>query len=408
MKCTEPSWDANGDYCGFIRICSEWTAMKLLPVIPLLLAGLLAGCSATLMPAIKAKAAATAPYLVVVNGAGFSHTTPSCARLSVLGMPSGPPAASMGMAPCTNGTFQEFTWRYSYAAGCTLTGSQAIQVLAIDNPTFDPAVATVSIPWGPGCAFAGTCGAIGQNPCPSGCLQGSPDTRSGNCSCGAQGQPPCTTGNACQQGLNTLLQGSTKICGACGAQGQPPCTTGAACLPFMDPQLRGSAALCEPCSNQGQPPCATGIACLAGLNPLQQGSTTICAACGGEGQPLCTTGSACQAGLNPQQKGSGVACTASCGYTQGTSCPPGIGSCGGMPSTLELPDSPCVTQQRTSQGQIAIYTCYGHSLIDPSGSCTCVPNTVNSCQEDTSSTTGILNPTSQGACIHAQYLSCGN
>ncbi len=282
--------------------------MKPFLVLSCMFTGLLMGCGPTVKPAIKV---ATAPNLIEVNGAGFSNTTPSCATLSLFGMPSGPPVVNIGQPPCTKGAFQQFGWKYAYVAGCTPGASQSLEVLAVDNPTFTPAGAGISIPWGKNCAFLGTCGQIGQYPCPSGCLQGS----------------------------------------------------------------------------------AT--------------NSTLCS-CGDEGQPLCTTGNQCLPGLNPQQQGPSIICTATCGHTKGyTPCTSAMGPCSGHPPTLEEQQSPCVTQQQTSDGGTRkIYTCYEHSVIDTSGNCACMPNLVNQCQEDTSDTTNIVNPSSQGLCVHAQYLMC--
>jgi hypothetical protein len=162
--------------------------MKLPPVIALLSAGLLVGCSATLKPKITATLpAAPPPMHFDVNGSGFSQTA-SCATVSLLGMPSGPAVVHMKDPACSNGKFK-FDWDYTYVSGCTPSASQQVFVLAIDNPTLDPAIAGVSIAWGPNCAFAGTCGKIGQYPCPGGCLEGSTFT-STLCSCGFRARSP--------------------------------------------------------------------------------------------------------------------------------------------------------------------------------------------------------------------------
>jgi hypothetical protein len=153
------------------------------------------------------------------------------------------------------------------------------------------------------------------------------------------------------------------------------------------------------CGQIGQTACPSG--CVSGVN-----SGGTCVACGGEGQPVCA-GSTCQSGppdLNPNLQGTQAVCTVTCGHSQGyTPCTSNMGPCGGSPPTLELPQSPCVT----SNGILNLYTCYDHSMIemiDTYGSCTCVPNTVNTCQVNNSVPKPPANDT--GLCIQGQFTNC--
>jgi hypothetical protein len=334
--------------------------MKLLPVIALLSAGLLVGCSATLKPKITATLpAAPPPMHFDVNGSGFSQTA-SCATVSLLGMPSGPAVVHMKDPACTNGKFR-FDWDYTYVSGCTLSASQQVFVLAIDNPTLDPAIAGVSIAWGPNCAFAGTCGKIGQYPCPGGCLEGSTFT-STLCACGVQGEVACTTGKKCQSNLAPVQQGSN--------------------------------SLCEPCGGKGQPSCISGDKCQSNLTPVQQGSNSVCQPCGQELQPVCAEGNACQSGLNPglppQGVGvTGVVCTATCGYAGGAVCTPAMeasGLCEGRPPMINpaAGELPC----QTLTNGTTVWTCYDSIM----SSCSCVAS--NSCKKSVA--TGSCN--GPGAC----------
>jgi hypothetical protein len=349
--------------------------MKLPLVISFLSAGLLVGCSATLKPKITATLpAAPPPAHFDVNGQGFSQIS-SCATVSLLGMPSGPPIVHMKDASCTNGTFK-FDWDYTYVAGCTPGGSQQVFVLAVDNPTLDPAIASVSIAWGPKCAFAGTCGKIGQPPCPSGCLEGS-DLTGTLCSCGVQGEVACTSGERCQSGLTTVQEGSNSLCEPCGGNGQPICLSGSKCQSHLTPDQ----GVCVPCGGQGHAACTSGDKCQSGLTPIQQGSNSICQPCGNEQQPLCASGSTCQSGLHPQLEGAGnLVCEAGCGYGQGIVCTPemvaaGMGICAGSPAVVELPQMPCITESHNQ----SVYTCYDSTI-----SYNCVCQQSGSCKQSTS------------------------
>ena len=223
--------------------------MKITLVIALSATSLLTGCNPMLKPKITANTA-TAPARLVVVGNGFSPT-PKCASVSVLGMPSGPPVVHIADPSCTSGSFK-VDWDYTYVSGCSPTASQAVTVLAVDNPSFDPAAASTSVAWGPNCAFAGTCGKIGQYPCPSGCLEGS--LLDGPlCSCGNQGQTPCPTGDACQAGLHTQLEGAGNlVCEAgCGYGAGVPCT------PAMVAAGMGICGGSPPVVETPQMPCIT-------------------------------------------------------------------------------------------------------------------------------------------------------
>lgn len=270
--------------------------MKITLVIALSATGLLAGCSTTLKPKITANTA-TAPARLVVVGTGFS-TTSSCASVSLLGMPSGPPVVHMANPSCTSGSFK-VDWDYSYVSGCNPNASQPLTVLAIDNPTFDAAAAGVSIAWGSNCALAGTCGKIGQYPCPSGCLEGS-----------------LSSGPLC----------------SCGSQGQVACTSGAACQPNLTPVQQGSSSICQPCGGEQQPLCAAGNACQTGLHSQLEGAGNL-------------------------------VCEVSCGYGAGVPCTPemvaaGMGVCAGSPPVVEVPQAPCITEK---DGQ-TLYRCFDSTI----------------------------------------------
>jgi len=378
--------------------------MRSSPLLAFISIGFLAGCSATLKPKIRVDSA-TAPDRLLVTGSGFSPTA-SCATLSVWGMPSGPPGAKMG-APtaCTSGGFRGFTWKYEYVSGCNATTPQPVTVIAIDNPTLDPAAASTSILWGPNCAFAGTCGDLGQYPCPAGCLQGSVSNTTGQCSCGAQGQLECTSGTKCQSGLTPVRQGSSSVCQPCGGGGQPVCDSGNKCQSNLTSQqgtcvpcgqqgqpvcdsgdkcqsnLTSQQGTCVPCGQQGQPVCASGNQCQPNLTPIQQGSSTKCQPCGGEQQPLCAAGDACQTGLHSQLEGANnLVCEVSCGYGAGVPCTPamvaaGMGVCAGAPPVVESPQMPCITEKN---GQ-SLYRCFD-SAIAPN----CICQQGNSCKESAS------------------------
>jgi hypothetical protein len=285
-------------------------------LVALLSIGLLAGCSSTVKPEITVLNQTTR---LEVNGKHFSHTTPSCATLSIIGMPSGPPAVHMGNPTCVSGTFEKFYWNLKYIAGCTTDTTQAVTVLAIDDATFDGATAHATIPWGRNCAFVGTCGDIGQRPCPTGCVEGSVSTTSDLCSCGADGQLACTTGKKC----------------------------------------------------------------LADLNPTQKGSKSICTPCGQQGQPACDAGNKCQLGLHLQLDGAGnLVCEAGCGYPGGYYCTPamvaaGDNICSGHPPQT-LPQLACVTEKNGH----SVYTCYAHSTVSGGPHCGSVMcQGGNSCEE---------------------------
>jgi hypothetical protein len=272
--------------------------MRITLVIALSATGLLTGCNPMLKPKITANTA-TAPARLVVVGTGFS-TTPKCASVSVLGMPSGPPVAHIADPSCTGGSFK-VDWDYSYVSGCSPNGSQTISVLAVDNPSLDPAAASTSVAWGPNCAFAGTCGKIGQYPCPSGCLEGS-----------------VVAGPLC----------------SCGNQGQVACTGGTACQPNLTPVQQGSSSICQPCGGEQQPLCSTGTACQTGLHSQLEGANNL-------------------------------VCEASCGYGAGVPCTPamvaaGMGICAGAPPVVETPQMPCVTDK---DGQ-TLYRCFDSTIAE--------------------------------------------
>jgi len=265
-------------------------------VISLVMGMLVVGCSATLKPKITV---IVEPTRLEVSGTGFSNTSSSCASLAVIGMPSGPSVFHMGDPTCVNGAngaFFKFIWDLKYIAGCTANTPQSVAILALDNPTLDPAAATVSIPWGSRCAFAGSCGMIGQQPCPTGCLQGAVSATSDLCSCGAEGQPLCPTGNACQAGLNPQLEGAGNlVCEAsCGyppgyyctaamvaagvCSGSPP-QIGTLLMPCVTEQDGQSVYTCYGNSQVGGLPGCSNLTCQPG-NKCQQSVTT---------GPLCTT-----------------------------------------------------------------------------------------------------------------------
>lgn len=202
-------------------------------VLVLVLLGLLAACSPTLKPSITATFNTTNDR-IRVDGSGFSTTPPTppyCANVALIGMPSGPAVAYMGQPSCASGNFSDFAYKLKYIAGCTTNSSASVAVLAVDTATLNLAAsATFAIPWGPYCALQGSCGNIGQFPCPAPppatpyCNQGSA-TNSAVCECGGEGQPPCPTGNQCSDSLHPNQSGNTVVCSQCGQPGQNACQT---------------------------------------------------------------------------------------------------------------------------------------------------------------------------------------
>lgn len=188
---------------------------------------LLCGCSPTLHPAITASV--NSVNTMTIKGTGFTNIG-TCAHLALLT----PQSASIGDATCTSGTFNtDWSSRsgFNYVPGCQPTGLQSAVVGAVDITTLDPAFATTSILWGPNCAIVGTCGKIGQVPCPDpsyACyVDGGVDPSTGRCApCGAEGQPLCSNSPACNPGLNPNLSGPGTVCTAtCGGYNQSPCIT---------------------------------------------------------------------------------------------------------------------------------------------------------------------------------------
>jgi hypothetical protein len=126
-----------------------------------------------------------------------------------------------------------------------------------------------------------------------------------------------------------------------------------------------------------------------------------CVLCGAEGLPVCA-GNTCQDDLHPNFQGGQVVCTWNCGHTQGASCTPPTPYCGGLPPSLAQPQGACVVPlvpPDLTQG--GTYTCYDHSLIEES-ECLCVPNTLNTCQGQTSTQPPPKHTT--GLCQAGQFL----
>lgn len=185
------------------------------------------GCSpqsCTLKPTISAQL--NPGQVIAVSGNGFSANTSPCVQISILGPVTPKGAAVLGQATCPGGLFT-FSFPYNYV-GCSNPSSlQAITIAAVDQKTMSSAFTAISIPWGPTCGLANFCGKIGQLPCQSGCLEGSPDS-SDICQpipCGSEGQPECSSGAACQPGYNLNLVNSQVLCTAtCGYAVGSSCT----------------------------------------------------------------------------------------------------------------------------------------------------------------------------------------
>jgi hypothetical protein len=161
-----------------------------------------------------------------------------------------------------------------------------------------------------------------------------------------------------------------------------------------------NCALAGTCGQIGQSACPGG-SCSPGA--VNSGGT--CVACGSaEGQPVCAGTPQCTGtDLHPNFQGGRVVCTWNCGHVQGATCPSsGLPFCEALPSTLTQPQSSCevpLIGSNLSNG--GIFTCYDHGMIDTAGTCTCVPNTLNTCPISTS----IPKPPApnQGVCTQGQF-----
>jgi len=199
-------------------------------IIALIFGGLLAGCACGQMgqPACPSIQVTSNPNFLTIGGSSFSNI-PSCAHLSMSGLPPPEAVVPIGDPQCTNGSFQNFNWQFSYV-GCSPSTTQPVTILGVDNQTSTAASQNISIGWGPTCGLSGFCGQIGQAACPSGiCVSGV--NSGGACvACGGEGQPVCVApATICHKGppdLNPNFQNGELECTAtCGhTQGYSPCT----------------------------------------------------------------------------------------------------------------------------------------------------------------------------------------
>ncbi len=212
-------------------------------LILVLLAGVFVGCpQSNLTPSITVN---SSPGILTISGTGFDSTVSSCARLALEGLPQPSSNVAIEVAQCSGGSFQNFNWQYSYVGvGCdpsNPSNARSATVFATDTQgTNAGASQTVSIPWGPTCALAGTCGAIGQSACPGGTCSAGGVNVGGVCqACGSEGQPACT-GNTCQGDLHPNFQGEQIVCTAnCGhtQSGTNPVPQSPCEVPLVPPNL---------------------------------------------------------------------------------------------------------------------------------------------------------------------------
>jgi hypothetical protein len=233
------------------------------------------------------------------------------------------------------------------------------------------------------------------------------------CACGGMGQPGCPSLQVTTNPTFLTISGSSysniancahlSISGfpppqAVVAMGDPQCINGS----FQNFNWQYSNLVCLPSTTQTQSVVVAGVD-NSTSTVASQSVSIPCIACGGEGLPVCP-GNRCQTGppdLNPNFQNGQLVCTATCGHAQGyTPCDSSMGPCGGSPPTLEVPQSPCVTKN----GNLNDYTCFDGSMIDTFGTCTCVPNTINSCMVNTSVPNPPANDT--GTCTRGQFSKC--
>jgi len=146
---------------------------------------------------------------LTISGTNFS-SIPNCAQLSLDGLPAPQAVIGIGQPPCmAGGVFQNFNWQYSVNCPSppSLSSSQNVVVVAVDQSTQTSASQTISFPWGPACGlFAPPCivGAqsswCGTSVCNDGTCQEGIVT-----SCANPPQPGCTNGCAQRGGVNTSL-----------------------------------------------------------------------------------------------------------------------------------------------------------------------------------------------------------
>ena len=240
----------------------------------------LAGCP----PDPKITAVTDSGSFLLISGTGFSKV-PTCADLILIGLPPPAGVVTVGQAPCAGGSFTDVKWKYSYV-GCNPSTTTSVDVVGSDTGHqtasgffhLGSARKTINMAWGPKCALAGTCGLLGQQACPAGCLVGGKDP-SGICvKCGDEGQPLCDTGLTCIDGLHPNLRtpataGNVVCTALCGHENQDPCYT----------RLSNPAGPFTPvyACYQGATFSSEGCACVASvenqcLNEVSSGDTGIC------------------------------------------------------------------------------------------------------------------------------------
>jgi hypothetical protein len=238
--------------------------------------------------------------------------------------------------------------------------------------------------------------------------------------CGGAGQPPCNnptiTVSAVPQGFN--ISGSqfsgASPCARISMNGLPTTTGASGSIVLGDVACPGGAFSnfqwhytffnCTPNTTRAVNIIATDQSTLrAAVKSAAIPWGPTCGlvnytACGGEGQIPCPGGT-CSAGppdLHPDIQGGMVVCTANCGHTQGYSpCTPGMDGCPPGGGTLVAPQRPCRT---TAPGGLNQFTCFDHSRISNTTDCLCVPNSLNTCQVNTSPGNGVCTSGSFSGC----------
>lgn len=193
--------------------------------------GLLGGCPpSTLRPTITVTNSTTA-HVLTVSGSGFANVA-TCANLSIQGLPAPSSHVAIGQPQCSNGSFQNYNWQYSYvgdACNPSSASSQTASVFAVDTQGSNAGASqSVSFDWGNTCALAGTCGGASQPACPGGGCSSGLVNSGGICvPCGAEGQPACSGSTPCQTGLHSNFQGGQVVCTwNCGHTQGAPCPSG--------------------------------------------------------------------------------------------------------------------------------------------------------------------------------------
>ncbi len=234
---------------------------------------------------------------LVISGSGFSHKL-ECVQLSLIGLPA-PALVELGMPECSDGAFDDFAWRFD-RVGCANPSKQRdIVVLGVGDLNKVPvASASGKIAWDDKCGLAEYCGAIGQPPCPTGCLEGA--EAFGTCQhCGKEGQVICDN-NKCDGDLRPDFQNGITICtDLCGhAQGSPCVDTTPNCAGHP-PVLTLPQRACKTVKTKSGGGTFDVFACYDGSRLPNQGGQCLCQPDGTGAGGSCGTDSSPTNGNDP-------------------------------------------------------------------------------------------------------------